>query len=136
MSPKEADKVIKAGKPITVYNDYFRETITFIPVSRDRWNIIGSKGEKFDRGELKILKENPDKSDYDVPEVVLDARWTLWEKGRYVLEVYVADKWRGAGYIIARKPRKLTMADLKKVAKSVRINTGGDITVIGLELEE
>jgi hypothetical protein len=60
MSPKEADKVIKAGKPITVYNDYFRETITFIPVSRDRWNIIGSKGEKFDRGELKILKENPD----------------------------------------------------------------------------
>ena len=59
MSPKEADKVIKAGKPITVYNDYFRETITFIPVSRDRWNIIGSKGEKFDRGELKILKENP-----------------------------------------------------------------------------
>jgi len=73
MSPKEADKVIKAGKPITVYN---------------------------------------------------------------VLEVYVVDKWRGAGYVVARKPRKLTMADLKKVAKSVRINTGGDITVIGLELEE
>jgi hypothetical protein len=81
-------------------------------------------------------RRNPDTSDYDVPEVLLDARWTLWEKGRYVLEVYVAGKWRGAGYIIARKPRKLTMADLKKVAKSVRINTGGDITVIGLELEE
>jgi len=76
----------------------------------------------------------PKKSDYDVPEVVLDARWILWEKGRYVLEVYVVDKWRGAGYVVARKPRKLTMADLKKVAKSVRINTSGDITVIGLEL--
>ena len=55
MSPKEADRVIKAGSPITVYNDHFRETLTFIPVSRDRWNIIGSKGEKFDRGELEIL---------------------------------------------------------------------------------
>lgn len=80
-------------------------------------------------------RKNPDWSDVNVHEVILEARWTLWEKGRWALEVYVVGKWRGAGYIMARKPRKLTKADLKKVAMSVRMNTGGEISVVGLNLE-
>lgn len=144
MSPKEADKAIKAGKPIKVYNDRFRETFTFTPVSRDRWNIIGSRGEKFDRGELKIIKDNPmatrrrknpDRDEVYVHEAILRARWILWERKRYALEVYVVGKWRGAGYIMATKPRPLKKSDLMKVAKSVRMNTSGEITVVGLRLE-
>lgn len=83
-----------------------------------------------------IRRRNPDMHEGEVDEVLLDARWTLWKKGRYALEVFVVGKWRGAGYIMARKPRKLTQQDLKKVAVSVRMNTGGEVSVIGLLLEE
>jgi hypothetical protein len=81
-----------------------------------------------------MRRRNPDRSDVYVEEVILRARWIKWDY-RYALEVYVVGKWRGAGYIMARKPRKLTKADVKKVAKSVRINTGGSISVMGLNLE-
>lgn len=80
-------------------------------------------------------RKNPDQYGGEVDEVVLDARWCL-HNNKYELEVYVVDAWRAAGSINARKPRKLTMQDLKKVAKSVRINTGGEVTVVGLLLEE
>ena len=71
-----------------------------------------------------------------VEERVLRARWMHWGNRDWMLEVYVVYKWRTAGYIHARKPRKLTKGDVKKVAKSVSINTDGEIVVVGLELEE
>lgn len=81
-------------------------------------------------------KRNPDRDEIYVKELVLKARWILWEKKRYALEVFVVGKWRGAGYIMATKPRRLTNKDIKSVAQSVRINTSGFISVIGLDLEE
>jgi hypothetical protein len=81
-----------------------------------------------------MSRRNPDQSDIYVEERILRARWVKWDN-RYALEVYVVGKWRGAGYVMARKPRKLTKKDLQEVAKSVRINTSGEIAVIGLNLE-
>lgn len=57
MSPRQADAIIKAGKPVTVHNAGFGETFTAIFVKRDRWNIYSSDGGKFDRGELEIVSQ-------------------------------------------------------------------------------
>jgi len=83
---------------------------------------------------INMGRRNPDRSDVYVQERILRARWVKWDY-RYALEVYVVGKWRGAGYIMAKKPRKLRNADIRKVAQSVRINTGGEIAVVGLNLE-
>jgi hypothetical protein len=91
-------------------------------------------GVKNQHTRIDMRKRNPEYLEGHVQEVILRARWTKWDY-RYALEVYVVGKWRGAGYVMARKPRKLTKADVKRVAKSVRINTGGEIAVVGLNLE-
>ena len=58
MSPIEADRIIKAGNPVTVHNPFFGETMTDVVfVRRDRFNIYTEDGGKFDRGELRIVKE-------------------------------------------------------------------------------
>lgn len=64
--------------------------------------------------------------------MVLRARWEPFD-GYYVLEVFVAGKWRSM-HIKARKFRKLTKKDLKSVRNTVFINTGGEINVTGLKL--
>jgi hypothetical protein len=56
MTPAQADRIIKLGKPVTVTNRHFNETFTRVFVSRDRWNITSEQGEKFDRGELILTK--------------------------------------------------------------------------------
>lgn len=56
MKPAEADKIIKIGKNVTVYSEHFHERFTRTFIKRDRWNIVSSRGEIFDRGDLKIEK--------------------------------------------------------------------------------
>ena len=69
-------------------------------------------------------------------DTVLRARWVKMSgyKSRYILEVYVVGKWRGAGSVAATKPRSIRMADVRKVARSVAMNTSGEINVMGLRL--
>jgi len=83
------------------------------------------------------MRRKKNSGESKVYEKVLRARWFLWRgKNDFMLEVFVVGKWRTAGNIHARKPRKLTKKDVASVAKSVRINTGGEIGVIGIRLEE
>lgn len=56
MNTREADKIIKAGKPVTVHNPVYAETFTVKFVRRDRYNLYSENGGKFDRAELKIVK--------------------------------------------------------------------------------
>ena len=56
MSPKQADKIIKAGKPTTVHDTFRNETFTKTFISRDRWDIFSSDGGVFDRGELDVIE--------------------------------------------------------------------------------
>ena len=85
---------------------------------------------------IDMGRRNPEYLEGHVKEVILRARWFLWGgKSDWMLEVYVVGKWRTAGHIHARKPRKLKNADIRKVAQSVRINTGGVLAVVGLNLE-
>ena len=55
MTTKQADQLIRAGKPIKVRDTFYQITFTFLPVSRDRWNIRGSEGQVFDRGQLQLV---------------------------------------------------------------------------------
>ena len=55
MTTKQADKLIAAGKPVTLYNRLHNETIRDLTlVRRDRWHVYGAEGQKFDRGELDL----------------------------------------------------------------------------------
>jgi len=56
MTPKQADKIIKAGVPVTVKNFQFGETFTAIFVSRDRFSITTQDGGLYSRDDLDIIK--------------------------------------------------------------------------------
>lgn len=57
MTPKQADKIIATGKPVTVTARHFKETFTAIFVRRDRRSIESADGGKFDRADLEIVSE-------------------------------------------------------------------------------
>lgn len=65
MTPREADRAIKAGKAIVVRSKDFNETFTFTPLSRNRWTIYGSyesnghvyNNGAFERADLDIMQE-------------------------------------------------------------------------------
>ncbi len=60
MTPREADKIIKAGKPVTVnalsWDGRIIETFTATFVSRDRFCIATDNGGKFDRPSLQLVR--------------------------------------------------------------------------------
>ena len=58
MTPKQADKLIREGKPVTVHNAHFDETFVAVFVSRTRRTITSQDGGIFDRSELEIMGEN------------------------------------------------------------------------------
>jgi len=55
MTPRQADRVIKAGKPVTVYNSHWDETFTAVFVSRNRRMIMSADGGVFHRDELELV---------------------------------------------------------------------------------
>jgi len=55
MTPREADKIIKAGQPVTVRNTVWNEQFTVVFVGRDRWNMFTDQGGVMDRGELVVV---------------------------------------------------------------------------------
>lgn len=55
MTPRQADKLIASGKPVTLFNRFHNETIQeIVLIRRDRRNVYGADGQKFDRGELEL----------------------------------------------------------------------------------
>lgn len=56
MTPREADKIIKAGKPVTVTTNLDHKPSEVMLVSRDRWNVRTADGGVFDRGEMKLVR--------------------------------------------------------------------------------
>ena len=55
MTPRDADKIIKYGKPVTVHNTHFDETFTKVFVKRTRYLIMSADGGVFERDELEIV---------------------------------------------------------------------------------
>ena len=55
MTTRQADKLIKDGKPVTLHNSFYGETFTVTLASRDRWNVRTTCGAVLDRGELEIV---------------------------------------------------------------------------------
>jgi len=55
MTGRQADKIIKAGKPVTVHNAIYNETFTTLFTERDRYNIYSVNGHIYDRVELQIV---------------------------------------------------------------------------------
>ena len=55
MTPRQADRIIKKGEPVTFYEPFEGRTFTRVFVRRDRWNIYTEQGEKLDRGELTLV---------------------------------------------------------------------------------
>ena len=57
MTPREADRLIKAGKPVKLYDKRYRECVVVTIVCRDRWNIYtaSASGGKYDRGEMEVV---------------------------------------------------------------------------------
>jgi hypothetical protein len=56
MTPKQADGLIKSGKPVTVFNIVYKESLTITITGRNRWDIYTSDGGVMDRGDLEILE--------------------------------------------------------------------------------
>ena len=54
MTPKQADKIIKAGKVVTVHNLFYNETFTALFIRRDRWDIY-TADNVYDRAELNVV---------------------------------------------------------------------------------
>jgi hypothetical protein len=57
MTPREADRIIKSGKPTTVITR-FKDTFTAVFTKRDRWCIETADGGKFERSDLDIVKDH------------------------------------------------------------------------------
>ena len=55
MTPKQADKLIASGQPVTVHNSDYDETFTATFVSRDRYSITSDTGGIFDRSDLEVV---------------------------------------------------------------------------------
>lgn len=53
MTPRQADRIIRAGRPVAVRT--MGETFTALFISRDRWNLYTDHGAVFDRGELELV---------------------------------------------------------------------------------
>lgn len=56
MTPREADKIIKAGNPVTVTTPPDDEPFDVLIVSQDRWNVTTDHGAKFDRGDMELVR--------------------------------------------------------------------------------
>ena len=56
MTPKQADKIIKKQKPVTVRSKYWDETFTKTFNYRNHFDIHSDDGGVFDRQDLIILK--------------------------------------------------------------------------------
>lgn len=57
MTTKQADRIIKNGKPGVVKLVRFPGVeITITIVKRDRWTVTGSNGERFERSDLEGFK--------------------------------------------------------------------------------
>ena len=61
MTSRQADKIIRKGKPVQVHSQEYEETFTALFVNRTRWSITTSDGGIFDRGDLVI--EETDKGE-------------------------------------------------------------------------
>ncbi len=58
MTPRQADKIIKEGKKVTVMSTQFTELLPDkLFVRRDRWNIYSEDGGVYDRGDLEIITQ-------------------------------------------------------------------------------
>ena len=55
MTPRQADRIIKNGQPVTVRNEWFGETFTATFIRRDRRSIYCADGGVYDRADLTIL---------------------------------------------------------------------------------
>ena len=55
MTPKQADKIIKASAPVQFTERGFTQVHTLRFISRDRWLIRGEHGESFERADLTIV---------------------------------------------------------------------------------
>ena len=56
LTTKRADQLVKSGKPVTLFNEFYNETFTIVLVKRDRFNVYSAEGGKFDRKELQEIK--------------------------------------------------------------------------------
>lgn len=57
MTPREADRIIKVGKPVTIYAPKYNETFTTTFTQRDRRTISDDKGGKWHRDELELIED-------------------------------------------------------------------------------
>lgn len=57
MTPKQVDRAIKSGEPVTLHNARYNETFTAVLVSRDRYTVTTSTGGRFERDELQIVSD-------------------------------------------------------------------------------
>lgn len=57
MTPAQADRILKAGKPVRVIGRLDPQGFVAVFVRRDRWNLYTADGGIFDRGDLQISKE-------------------------------------------------------------------------------
>jgi transcription elongation GreA/GreB family factor len=56
MTPREADKVIKRGQPVTVKHAESGETFTILIIKRDRWSVATDNGGLYSRDDLIVIK--------------------------------------------------------------------------------
>ena len=57
LSPKQADRLIKSGDIVTLWNHRWNEVWTGVIVSRDRWCINTADGCRFERNEMYLSKD-------------------------------------------------------------------------------
>jgi len=57
VTPKQVDRAIKSGEPVTLHNARYNETFTAVLVSRDRYTVTTSTGGRFERDELQIVSD-------------------------------------------------------------------------------
>lgn len=55
MTPRQADKIIREGKPILLRYTPTGEQAIILIVRRDRWNLYGSDGELLDRKDCEVV---------------------------------------------------------------------------------
>lgn len=115
MNTREADRIIQEGKIVTVYNSVYRQTWSEKFVRRDRYNIYGECGSKYDRAELSIVPEDTQPQPIIVPEdtpMITDSQpqpnaddiTSTEEKLRYFAQV---------PYIPQPQPQPITALDCK-----------------------
>lgn len=57
MTPKQADNLIRIGKPVLLRHTPTGDQGTILIIRRDRWNLYGSNGEVVDRKDLEVVSE-------------------------------------------------------------------------------